>query len=48
VIFEDAYKRKNTEEIDGILVDFISLEDLKLNKLATGRNKDLDDLENLQ
>ena len=33
--------------MDGIKVQLISLEDLKQNKKASGRNKDLNDLENL-
>jgi len=33
--------------IDDIEIMTISLEDLKINKKATGRYKDLDDLENL-
>jgi hypothetical protein len=36
-----------TDEIDGVEVCFISLSDLKVNKRAAGRHKDLDDLENL-
>ena len=36
-----------TDEIDGAEVNFISLTDLKVNKKAAGRHKDLDDLENL-
>lgn len=32
--------------LDGIAVEFISLADLKRNKLASGRNKDLADLDN--
>jgi hypothetical protein len=33
-----------TAELDGVPVSFISLEDLKANKAASGRNKDLADL----
>jgi predicted nucleotidyltransferase len=33
--------------MDGIQVPMISLDDLKANKKASGRPKDLDDLENL-
>ena len=34
-------------EIDGVRVPVISLDDLKINKRAAGRNKDLADLDNL-
>jgi len=33
--------------LDGLEVSLISLHDLKRNKRASGRHKDLDDLENL-
>lgn len=45
--FKGCYSRRLTAEIDGILVDIISLPDLKTNKKASGRHKDLADLENL-
>lgn len=45
--FEEAYKNKVIGEIDNTKINFISLEDLKLNKKASGRYKDLNDLENL-
>jgi hypothetical protein len=35
-------------EVDGVLVSFIDLENLKKNKKASGRLQDLADLENLQ
>ncbi len=47
VIFEKCYKNKISAEIDGILVDIIGLTDLKENKKATGRHKDLADLDYL-
>jgi hypothetical protein len=47
VNFRDCYPGKVTDEIDGVEVNFISLLDLKANKRAAGRHKDLDDLENL-
>ena len=47
VKFEECYQNKITENIDGMPIDIISLEDLKLNKKASGRYKDLDDFENL-
>ena len=47
VRFEECYAERVTETIDGIEVDLISLHHLKANKKASGRYKDLDDLENL-
>lgn len=47
VDFEQCYRNRVTEVIDGVEVSVISLPDLKANKLAAGRHKDLDDLANL-
>ena len=47
VRFEDCYPTRIVDEIDGIRVSLINLQDLKANKKASGRNKDLADLENL-
>lgn len=47
VDFAECYSRRDVIEIDGIPVNFISLEDLKANKRACGRHKDADDLEHL-
>ncbi|HLJ11001.1 MAG TPA: hypothetical protein VKU82_07425 [Planctomycetaceae bacterium] len=47
VKFEACYKKRLVADLDGIQVDVISLEHLKKNKRASGRHKDLDDLENL-
>ncbi|MBX7237211.1 MAG: hypothetical protein K1X65_22710 [Caldilineales bacterium] len=48
VDFAICYEAKTQVMIDGILVDFIDLENLRKNKKATGRLQDLADLENLQ
>jgi hypothetical protein len=45
--FADAYKKRVVDLIDEIPVSLISLDHLKTNKLASGRLKDLADLENL-
>ena len=45
--FEKCFAKKLTAEIDDVEVNLISLEDLKINKKASGRLKDLNDLENL-
>lgn len=47
VQFAECYARRVVDEIDGVQVSLISLEDLKTNKRAAGRLKDLADLENL-
>ena len=47
VNFEECYPARITDVIDGIEVQIINLEHLKLNKEASGRFKDLDDLEHL-
>ena len=38
---------KKVDTLTGISVNLISLKDLNRNKKASGRHKDLDDLENL-
>jgi hypothetical protein len=45
--FADAYAQRVTDTIDGVPVTIISLEQLKINKRASGRLKDLSDVENL-
>ena len=45
--FEDCYVRKNSVAIEDIFVDTISKDDLVKNKIATGRHKDLADVERL-
>ena len=48
VEFPECYKNKNTLTFDGIEINFISFQDLKKNKKASGRLQDLADLENLE
>ncbi|PKD43915.1 nucleotidyltransferase [Rhodohalobacter barkolensis] len=45
--FTECYPKRKSFSIEGVEVQTISLEDLKKNKKAAGRYKDLDDLENL-
>ena len=45
--FNGCYERRELVKIGRLMVPFISLEDLKINKLASGRPKDLQDLEEL-
>ncbi|HEY9232244.1 MAG TPA: hypothetical protein VIS78_08855 [Blastocatellia bacterium] len=47
VAFAEAYAERVTDTIDGIIVSIISLRHLKINKKASGRLKDLADLEHL-
>ena len=47
VEFTECYARRNAVELDGTLVNMISLADLKKNKSSTGRNKDKSDLDYL-
>jgi predicted nucleotidyltransferase len=46
--FSKAYSERIVENIDGIPVNFISLGNLLINKKASGRHKDLDDIEHLK
>ena len=48
VDFADCYARRAKVKFDGLRVNMIHLADLKKNKAASGRLKDLDDLEALQ
>lgn len=47
VSFPECYAARNRSRIDGIRVDLICLAHLRKNKVASGRLKDLDDLEHL-
>ena len=47
VKFDECYPERIVDTLDGIEVNLISLKHLKINKLASGRYKDLNDLENL-
>lgn len=47
VSFEECYAARQVDVLDGVKVNLISLEHLKINKKASGRHKDLNDLENL-
>jgi len=45
--FAECYTERTVDVIDGIKVNIISLKHLKVNKKASGRHKDLNDLEHL-
>jgi len=47
VSFDKCFAERKVEEVGGVKINFISLENLKINKKASGRHKDLNDLEHL-
>ncbi|MBI5029652.1 MAG: hypothetical protein HZB51_03940 [Chloroflexi bacterium] len=47
VEFDECYRARVVAKIDGVSINLISLKHLKINKKASGRFKDLNDLENL-
>lgn len=47
VEFEDAWSNRESGQLDGVPVSFLSVDDLRKNKLAVGRAKDLADVESL-
>ena len=47
VDFQQAWTRREQLLHDGLPINFIGLDDLKANKRASGRPRDIDDLENL-
>jgi hypothetical protein len=47
VEFDSCYQRRRVVDLDGVKVPLISFDDLRQNKRASGRNKDLADLDNL-
>ncbi len=48
VEFKGCYRRRRRVAVDGVPTAIISLADLKINKAASGRPRDLDDLEHLE
>ena len=48
VIFDECFANKKEVNIEGVQVNFISYDDLRKNKAATGRLRDQTDLENLK
>lgn len=47
VDFAECFARRCRVDMGGIVVNLIALEDLKVNKRASGRHKDLEDIEHL-
>jgi len=48
VKFEDAYEHSNIIDIEGIPIHVLSIQDMIVNKRASGRAKDLADIEMLE
>ena len=46
--FRRCYPQRVTAEFDGVVVNFIDVESLKVNKRSTGRAQDQADVENLE
>jgi hypothetical protein len=44
VDFEECYPDRIVDDLDGVQVNLISLKHLKIDKKASGRHRDLDDL----
>lgn len=47
VTFDECYSNRKIADLDGVKINLIGLGDLKKNKAAAKRYRDLDDLENL-
>ncbi|MBK8226488.1 MAG: nucleotidyltransferase [Flavobacteriales bacterium] len=47
VRFDECYANRKEETFDGLRMNFIGYHDLVKNKKASGRHRDLDDLENI-
>jgi len=48
IAFSECYARRSVTELDGLEIPFIGLDDLKTNKRASARLKDLADIEHLE
>ena len=48
LVFKDSFKKRNYFRVDELEIPYIDFEDLITNKLATGRYKDLADIEQLK
>ena len=47
VQFKEAFDNKINADVDGLMINFINVDDFIANKLASGRKKDLGDIEAL-
>jgi len=48
VKFDEAFKNKVIGEADGLIINFINVDDFITNKMASGRKKDLGDISALK
>ena len=48
IAFDEAFDRRNVIDVEGVDISTIARDDLIANKLASGRHKDLDDVEMLE
>ncbi len=48
IVFDDAFDRRNVIEVEKVSISTIGREDLIVNKLASGRHKDLADVEMIE
>ncbi len=48
LVFEESYYKKVYIEVENVTIPYIDFEDLIKNKLASGRHKDLADIEQLK
>lgn len=48
VEFDECYRERIVDDLDGVEVNIIDLENLKRNKKASGRDKDIADLKKLE
>lgn len=48
VDFQDAYRHKSIIDIDGLIINYIGLDDLIKNKTVSGRSQDLTDVNALK
>lgn len=48
LLFNESYKRREYFKVDKLQIPYIDFEDLIKNKLASGRHKDLADIEQLK
>lgn len=48
LVFKDSFKKRNYFKVHTLEIPYIDFEDLIINKIATGRFKDLADIEQLK
>ena len=48
VSFDECYPNKENKTFGGVKIDYINFNDLKKNKLSSGRSKDITDVEEIE